>query len=389
VLAVAAAWRMTPPALPPAAPAAPPPEPRPIPRSSVFHGVAVQLYTGEDCWQRFGRLIPEAADLGADTVMLVVHAYQDHAGSMNLRIHGAKTPTAADAARMIDHAHRFGLRVILMPIVLLEFPRGSEWRGRIKPPDLDGWFERYTEFIVHFAKIAERHDVELFMIGSELVSLENSTQRWRGLITDVKQHYRGKLGYSANWDHYRPIEFWDRLDYVGMTSYYKLSDRDGPSVQDVVEAWAPFKKDILDFQREVKKPIVFTEIGWCSQEGASVEAWNYYHQQEATPEGLAEQATLYEAFMQAWDDAPGVGGYLWWEWTDEAGGADNFNYTPRGKPAEKLLRSWFARKSARADQSSRRPESSAGGAAGAVDPRAAPKGADPEAGAVRSRFKDG
>ncbi|MEE8170615.1 MAG: hypothetical protein V3T70_08715 [Phycisphaerae bacterium] len=311
--------------------------------AAVFQGPAVQLYTAEDCWKRFGRLIPEIADLGADTVMLVVHGYQDHAGSMNLRLHGAKTPSADDIGRMITHAHHHGLRVILMPIVLLEYPRGNEWRGRIKPPDLDGWFQRYTEFIIHFARISEEHDAEVLMIGSELVSLENSTQRWRRLINEVKQFYRGKLGYSANWDHYRPIEFWDQVDVVGMTSYYKLADEPGPTLASVVKAWAPSKRKILEFQREVGKPIVFTEIGWCSQEGAAVEAWNYYRKQEATPAGHAEQAVLYEAFMRVWADVPGIGGYIWWEWSDAAGGADDYGYTPRGKPAELLLREWFAR----------------------------------------------
>lgn len=326
---------------------------RPIPDSAVFHGLAVQLYTGENCWERFGRLMPEIAALGADTVLLVVHAYQDHAGSMNLRRHGTKTPTDADVGRIIDHAHRCGLRVILMPIVLLEYPRGSEWRGRIKPPDLDGWFRRYTEFILAFARVAEKHDVELYMIGSELVGLESSTDRWRRLVGEVKQFYRGKLGYSANWDHYRPVQFWDLLDVAALTSYYQLSNHPGPTVDEVAKAWEPFKKDILEFQREIRKPIMFTEVGWCSQEGAAVEAWNYYHKQEATAAGLQEQAVLYEAFMQVWGDEPTVGGFLWWEWTPDAGGPDDYNYTPRGKPAEKLLREWFSRKAARHAPASR------------------------------------
>ncbi|MCK6485917.1 MAG: hypothetical protein HUU22_07965 [Phycisphaerae bacterium] len=322
------------------------PRARPPAKPDVFHGMAIQLHNGEDCWNLYSPLIPQIADLGADTIMIVVHGYQDHAGSMDLRIHGRKTARDEDVARLIDIAHQYGLRVILMPIVLLEYPRGTEWRGRIKPPDLDAWFQRYTEFILRYARMAERRRVELLMIGSELIMLESSTPRWRRLIQEVKQFYRGKLGYSANWDHYRPIEFWDDLDYVGMTSYYKLADAPGPTVDEVVQAWQPFRKDILEFQREVRKPIIFTEIGWCSQEGAAVEAWNYYRMDQATPAGLGEQATLYDAFIRVWEDTPGVAGYICWEWTLDAGGEKDFGYTPRGKPAEKLIREWFARKAA-------------------------------------------
>ncbi len=318
---------------------------RAISQNGVYHGMAIQLYTGEDFDYRFGKLIPEIADLGADTCLLVVHGYQDNARSMNLRIHGEKTPSPENLGKMIDQAHHYGIRVILMPIVLLEFPQGNEWRGKIKPPDMDLWFGRYTEFILHFAKIAEKHNAEALMVGSELVALESSTQRWRKIIGEVKQFYRGKLGYSANWDHYQTdkIEFWDQLDIVGMTSYYQLAEHDNPTIQTVIDSWQPFKKDILKFQNEIRKPVVFTEVGWCSQDGAAVEPWNYYRKQEATPSGLAEQATLYEAFMKVWDGTPGIGGYIWWEWNNEAGGPKNFNYTPKGKPAEKLLREWFAK----------------------------------------------
>lgn len=329
---------------------------RPQASSGVFRGMAVQLYTGEECWQRFGRLIPEIADLGADTALVVIHGFQDHAASENLHWDGPKTPTPEELLRIVQHAHAHGLRVILMPIVLLEYPRGTEWRGRIKPPDLDAWWKRYCAFILHFARVAEKGNVELLMIGSELVSLENSTARWRQLIGEVKQFYRGKLGYSANWDHYKQIEFWDQLDQIGMTSYYQLSDNPSPKLEDVVKAWEPIKKEIMDWRREIGRPIMFTEAGWCSQEGASVEAWNYYHKQECTPAGLEEQATLYKAFMQVWGDEPGIGGIIWWEWTPDEGGPKDYNYTPRAKPAEKILREWFERKR-REIQSRPRPAS--------------------------------
>ncbi|RMF76353.1 MAG: hypothetical protein D6744_12415, partial [Planctomycetota bacterium] len=77
------------------------------------------------------------------------------------------------------------------------------------------------------------------------------------------------------------------------------------------------------------------------QEGAATAPWNYYQNMKATPAGHEEQRRLYEAFLRAWDGADGLAGVIWWEWTDAPGGGEDFNYTPRGKPAEKVLRRWF------------------------------------------------
>jgi hypothetical protein len=115
----------------------------------------------------------------------------------------------------------------------------------------------------------------------------------------------------------------------------------------MVKAWEPIKESILEWQGTIGKPILFTEVGWCSQEGASIEPWNYYHKQEASTKGHEEQRACYEAFLRAWGSVPQVGGVIWWEWTTYGGGATCYNYTPKGKPAEKVLRRWLARKSSK------------------------------------------
>jgi hypothetical protein len=308
--------------------------------------MAVQLYGGQGIYDAYHHLIPQVADLGANTVLFVVHGWQEHAGTNDLHLDANKTANAEDIGRLCDLAAANGLRTILMPVVLLTHPRNTEWRGRIVPADhaWDVWFKRYTRFIMHFAKLAEQHKVELLMVGSELIKTEVHTERWRRVIAEVRQNYRGKLGYSANWDHYQTtkIGFWDDLDYVGMTSYYELAEGPNPTIEEIDANWAGFKEDIETFQRKVNKPIIFTEVGWCSQEGAAHEGWNYYANQKASEAGHQEQARLYESFMKNWSNEPGVGGIIWWEWSTDRGGADDFNYTPRGKPAEALLRRWFA-----------------------------------------------
>ena len=350
--ALATAWQAgRPAATVPAGPKFVQPAARPVPVAGRWRGMAIQLHCNSsypDAFEHYKRLVSQVADLGADTVLFVVHAWQTHAGSLDMRVDSDRTARAEHLGKLFDLAHRHGLRVLLMPIVLLENPRNNEWRGQIVPKNRnwDAWFRRYTQVNVHFAKIAERSGIEAMMVGSELIKAEPYPERWRRLIEEVRRHYRGRLGYSANWDHYQTdkIRFWAHLDFVGMTTYYKLADGPRPTIDEINAHWAKIKPRILKFQREVKKPIIFTEVGWCSQEGAASEAWNYYHNQKATPEGHAEQETCYRAFLQTWDDEPSVGGIIWWEWDNTPGGPNDFNYTPRKKPAEQILRSWFAEK---------------------------------------------
>jgi len=127
-----------------------------------------------------------------------------------------------------------------------------------------------------------------------------------------------------------------------MTTYYRLAERKNPSVSEIVAHWQPFYEELTQWLRQIGKPLVFTEVGWCSQEGAAMYPWNYYQNMRATPAGHEEQRRLYEAFLKVWDGVPGLRGVIWWEWTTDPGGPDDFNYTPRNKPAEQVLRRWFA-----------------------------------------------
>ncbi len=310
--------------------------------------MAVLLHGGPNVYEDYHRLIPEVAGLGADTIMFVIHGWQTHAGSLDLHLDPLRTAHADDLGKLLDLAERHGLRRVIMPMVLLSDGRKGEWRGKIIPPgrDWEAWFKRYRKLVLHFADIAERHGVEIYLIGSELIKTESQTLLWRELIQEVRQHYRGKLSYSANWDHYQTskIGFWPDLDLVGMTTYYELADGPNPPREEIDDNWSRFRQRIRSFREEVGKPILFTEVGWCSQEGAAHEGWNYYANQDATEAGHREQAILYEAFIKTWAEEPGVAGTIWWEWDNNPGGPADFGYTPRGKPAEAILRRWFAEK---------------------------------------------
>lgn len=306
----------------------------------TMRGVAIQLHSGYSPMATYLPQLKEIRELGADTVLLCAAAKMEHARAQAIFIDSRETPSATEFAALIREANGMGLRVIVMPIVLLRHPRGSEWRGVIEPPDWRTWWEDYRDVVRYFADIAREGGAWGLMIGSELVSTEKNTAEWHKVIELARELFPGQLGYSANWDHYRPIQFWNKLDYVGMTSYYTLARRKGASVDDLVKAWEPIRRDIITWRKQIARPLILTEVGWCSQEGAATAPWNYYQNMNATTDGHEEQRRLYEAFVRAWDGTPGLSGVIWWEWT-VPGGENDHGYTPRGKPAEQVLREWF------------------------------------------------
>ena len=254
------------------------------------------------------------------------------------------TLTEAQLKELITHARKQGLRVILMPIVLLDAPKGNEWRGTIHPDDWDAWFSSYQDMILFYARVAQQTDVNMLVVGSELVSSEPFVDEWRNTIRKVREVFKGHLTYSSNWDHYAMVQFWDKLDMVGMNSYWKLGpDGDASvSVAEIERRWAAIQKDLFAWQANVHKPILLLEAGWCSLANASYEPWDYTKVDLALDLDL--QTRLYQGFFESWWDKPQCAGFMLWEWTPESeGGPEDKGYTPRGKPAARVMKQWLSK----------------------------------------------
>ncbi len=252
--------------------------------ANEFKGMTLQIHSPEEA-QIATKLIDEIARTKVNTLSLVLAGYQECANSTSIFIDIRRVPTDDQLRKLIRYAHDKGLHVTLMPIVLLENPRDGEWRGKINPEGgrWDDWWERYTNFILHYARIAADTDVELFAVGSELISTEQQTDRWKALIEKVRNMpFRGRLTYSANWDHYKVPQFWDKLDIIGMTTYYELTGGKQPTEDVLLASWNRIKKEILDWQAKSKnpRPLLFTEVGWPNQKTAAEFPWDYYRAQD-------------------------------------------------------------------------------------------------------------
>ena len=304
-----------------------------------------------DWIDKYKQSIDKIAAVGADTVKFVVDARQENGSSSRIYLDMRMTPTPEALSGLIKYAKSKGLRVVLMPIVLLDKPRGTEWRGRIEPESWDDWWESYRDILTHFAWIAAGNDVDVLVVGSELISTESKTDEWTKTINKVRGVYKGKLTYSSNWDHYTAVKFWDQLDFIGMNSYWTLGSGPESKVDEIKANWKKIQRELFTFQQKVHKPIFFLEVGWASMANAVTEPWDYTKTEAEAPTDNDVQARLYEAFFQSWWGKPELGGFSVWEWTPEPDDKDaeseseaKRGYTPEGKPAEGVLKNWFAKK---------------------------------------------
>ncbi len=285
----------------------------------------------------FTRKLTELQGLGVSHVSLVVTWTTDDIYSNQIAPRPRKTTPDSALSRAIKKARAMGFKVFLFPILDVKKRRIKQWRGSLRPQDWEAWWRSYRRFILHYAEIAARAEAELFCVGSELVSTEKMRRRWADLIQRVRKVYPGKLAYSANWDHYAPVSFWDLVDVAGLTAYYRLARHGGATEQEMWRTWKGIRAKILSWSVRTGHPFIFTEVGYPSMVKGAVHPWNYTL---GTPVSLKEQTRAYSAFIRAWNGTPELRGVFLWNWHGQ-GGPQDWRYTPRGKPAESMIRKWF------------------------------------------------
>jgi len=172
-------------------------------------------------------------------------------------------------------AKELGFKVALLPIVLLKEAKPQEWRGKIKPKNVDEWFKNYENLLLQIAQMAELEKVDLLFAGSEFSSLQKHETYWKALIQNVRTQYKGLLSYSVNWDALTDITFLEDLDIIGINGYFSLTTLNNPNVKQLVKRWKNIQKKLVQKQQMFNKPLLISEIGYASQNGNNKDPWNY------------------------------------------------------------------------------------------------------------------
>ena len=290
-----------------------------------------------DCYRQNRALasLDALQSTGADWISLIVTAYQADLTSSEIVPVNGKTPSDDAIVFIIDAAHRRGLNVMLKPHVdLLD----GRWRGLITPRDKSGWFTSYRTFILHYARIAAEKNVRQFCVGTELAGTSTGRSSWMTIIADIRSVYHGSLTYAASWDEYEQVPFYDALDTAGINAFFPLVDTPNATLTDMLTGWEFWLGRMERWRGTLPgtRDVIITEIGYTSRDGT---ASRPYDPLVSTRPDPGEQADAYRATLITLAAQPWIKGLYWWAWrADEEGDPSHLDYTPRGKPAEEVLR---------------------------------------------------
>ncbi len=280
--------------------------------------------------------------MSAGYLQINVTEYQTRYNSFKI-ISTERTPRKSSVIKAIHTARTTGLKVMLKPhIDVLNEGGGNYCRQDIGFQDdasWKKWFENYEKFIIPYAEIAEINNVEIFCIGTELSFASLKTEFWKDLISKIRNIYSGKLTYAAHWDNYRNIEFWEDLDYAGINAYFPLTEESSPTIEEIKSGWRFWMREIESWHSKIKKPVIFTEIGYSSSAHAAREPWK-------NGEGKVDidlQARCYTAFFEVVWWRKWVKGVYWWNFKPMiyGGGKYDRTFTPMNKPAIEILKKWY------------------------------------------------
>jgi hypothetical protein len=291
--------------------------------------VALGLFASDPSYN-YEPMLREIIATGAKEVVLAVVWSQRTVASVDIHRHPTWTASDDNVVRTLQQAHALGMRTVLFPLLQIEQRAPQEWRGVLQPSaGVPAWFAGYRGYVLRMADLAAQGGADALSVGSEFASLESHADAWRALIANVRTRYAGTLLYSANWDHFEEVAFWDAVDVIGVTAYNELQARDShtpPKPSDVRAAWQGPVSAWHRVRARTGKPVVVTELGYPSVRTAAQMPWN--EASGAThDEALAAQMLETSCAVLR----PAVDGLAVWNWFG-AGGPTDDGYSPRGKP---------------------------------------------------------
>jgi hypothetical protein len=279
-----------------------------------------------------------------------------------------------DLAALVRSAHEAGLRVMVKPHLemrgyepteeerrVFRGPNGEARRALVArleshmaqgehlqhnliamrgEADWRRWFESYAAYVLPYAHDAQDAGADMFCVGREMDStVVRRESDWRALVARVRAAFHGPLTYSANFDTWQGIGFWDALDFIGVSAYFPLSDRPSPSLADLEAGWDRALAPLEEASRRFARPVLLTEAGFPSIPSAARAPWR----EERVEADVWLQARCYEATLRALARRPWIEGVYFWLWERTSSPAfRDPSHAIVGKPASFTMASWYA-----------------------------------------------
>lgn len=291
------------------------------------------LLASEEAHRSLDNLV---ARTNANLIIIVPFGLQETAHSE--KIEYDMTCGDDELAEFIDYAHKKGLMVALKPTVNC---RNGTWRAHINFFDEDvpcepkwcNWFSSYTDFQLHFARIAEKTGCEMFIAGCEMVQTQRREAEWRKLIGDIKSVYSGPVSYNTDKYQEHNVSWWDCVDIISSSGYYPIND------------WENQLDRIEKVVKKFGKPFFFAESGCMSVKGSDLVPNDWSVKGDVDLQG---QADWYKAMFAACEKRDWVKGFGVWDWAGRQYSVQDAmthgGYDIYAKPAEQVVAEFYGRK---------------------------------------------
>lgn len=268
-------------------------------------------------------------------VILAPNGLQDTAQSEEICYTSEATVSDDELKGMIDYAKELGMRVALKPTVNC---KNGTWRAHVNFFDADvvcepkwcNWFESYTEFQLHYARLAKEMGVEMHIAGCEMVMAERREAEWWKLIADIRSEFDGLVSYNTDKYQEHNVKWWDAVDVISSSGYYPLED------------WENQLDRIEAVVKKFQKPFFIAEAGCMSIVDSNKVPNDWTVQGEADAKG---QADWYEAMFEACLKREWVRGMAFWSWNSHLytknAALKRKDYEIYAKPAEKIVKKYY------------------------------------------------
>lgn len=267
----------------------------------------------------------------------------------------------------IETAQSQELRVALAPDLPL-LNGSSRWWNLFQRDGAwwQNWWEQYRSFIIHFADLAERGNVEFLVLDGHTLqpalpgafpdSPADASARWKQLILEIREHYSGNLAWILPLDGSESAPgFLADMDLIFIRWGAALGTWEGTTLPEMQSrAQVILKNQVKPVAERYNLPIVLlasypsAEGGLtnCLPDGEACLAFGSLQPglppQQDIDLNLAEQMEVYNALLAAVNDTPWLEGFISEGFFPPAGLQDK-STSIHGKPAAEVLRYWFGK----------------------------------------------
>lgn len=287
-----------------------------------------------------------------------------------------RDPFWSDTVARVAQARAINLNAAIFPQPRFATTAGDFWKSAPRDSGWwNNWFNGYRAFIIHHADLATASGAQAIILGGDWIAPAlpsgriadgnpsgvpaDAETRWRNIIAEVRQHFRGSLLFALPYtteDVAAPISVLQDTDGVYLLWFAKLSASANPNKADMIaEAGRLLDENVAPVQSQVNKPFIvalsypasnYSATGCIPDGNNGCADWSMLN--EPNPNGgtvnldLQQQFDIYDAMFNAVNARSWVSGFVSRGYFAPVALQDK-SASIHGKPAADLLWYWFPR----------------------------------------------